>query len=374
MSDKFQSFELERMMSKWEHRVEYNLSESGVHPLSMRELVEDQDELEQLISTSLNYPQTNGTLELRQRIAALYADAKPENILVTNGCAEANFNTVRTLMQPGDEIVVMTPNYAQIWGIAENLGHPPRALPLIKNGGWSLDLEALQNVVSEKTKLIAVCTPNNPTGYILKQDEIDALVSAADRVGAWLLADEVYAGTEHASDEVTPSLWGRYDRVIAMGSLSKAYALPGLRIGWVVAPVEMVDDIWARMEYTTICATLLSNKLAAIALRPEVRSKLLNRTREYVRGGYKILEEWVDEQDGIFQVIPPQAAAIAFLRYKLEINSTQLVEHLIQDTSVFVAPGDHFGLDGFLRVSYGLPTDYLREGLSRIHAGVQSLG
>lgn len=374
MSANFQPFELERMMSKWEHRVEYNLSESGVHPLSMRELVDDPDELETLLSTGLNYPQTNGTLELRQRIAALYADAKPENILVTNGCAEANFNTVRTLMQPGDEIVVMTPNYAQIWGIAENLGHLPQALPLIENGSWALDLEALQNVVSEKTKLIAVCNPNNPTGYILKEDEIEAIVAAADRAGAWLLADEVYAGTEHDRDEFTPSLWGQYDRVLAMGSLSKAYALPGLRIGWVVAPAEMVDEIWARMEYTTICATLLSNKLAAIALRPEVRKNLLKRTREYVRGGYQILEEWVDEQDGIFQMIPPEAAAIAFLRYKLEINSTQLVEHLIHDKSVFVAPGDHFGLDGFLRVSYGLPPDYLVEGLSRIHDGIGSLG
>lgn len=373
MSSNFKPFALERMMSKWEHRVDYNLSESGVHPLSMRELVEDPDELERLLSMSLNYPQTNGTLELRQRIAALYDDAQPENILVTNGCAEANFHTVRTVLQPGDEIVVMTPNYAQIWGIAENLGHQPQALPLIENGNWSLDLEAMQKVVSEKTKLIAVCNPNNPTGYILKDDEIEAIVAAADRVGAWLLADEVYAGTEHASDEFTPSLWGRYDRVLAMGSLSKAYALPGLRIGWVVAPAEMADDIWARMEYTTICATLLSNKLAEIALRPEMRSKLLKRTREYVRGGYEILEEWVDEQDGIFQMIAPDAAAIAFLRYKLEINSTELAEHLIHDKSVYVAPGDHFGLDGFLRVSYGLPPDYLRDGLSRIHEGIGSL-
>jgi aspartate/methionine/tyrosine aminotransferase len=202
---------------------------------------------------------------------------------------------------------------------------------------------------------------------------MDAIVAAAARVGAWLTADEVYSGAEQLTDTQTPSFWGRYDRVLAMNSLSKAYGLPGLRIGWVVAPRETVDEIWARHEYTTISTTMLSNKLASIALSPQVRPRLIRRTREYIRGGFPILKEWLNSHPGVFTLVPPQAAAIAFVRYHLQVNSTELVERLIHEKSVLVVPGDHFGLDHCLRISFGLPPDYLAAGLDRIHELVVEL-
>jgi aspartate/methionine/tyrosine aminotransferase len=202
---------------------------------------------------------------------------------------------------------------------------------------------------------------------------MDGIVTAAERVGAWLLADEVYSGAERLTDTQTPSFWGRYDKVLAMGSLSKAYGLPGLRIGWVVAPPETVDDIWARHEYTTISTTVLSNQLAAIALGPPVRFRLIQRTRDYIRRGFPILDEWLKSHPGVFDLIPSQAAAIAFARYELDINSTQLMERLVQEKSVLIVPGDHFGMDRYLRISFGLPHDYLRAGLDRIHELVAEL-
>jgi len=165
----------------------------------------------------------------------------------------------------------------------------------------------------------------------------------------------------------TSSFWGRYDKVLAMNSLSKAYGLPGLRIGWVVGPADSVDDIWARHEYVTITGTMLSDKLAAIALSPEVRPRLLQRTRDYIRRGYPILDAWLESHEGIFTVVPPDAAAIAYVRYHLDVNSTELVERLIKEKSVFIVPGDHFGMDRYLRISYGLPEEYLEGGLDRIH-------
>jgi aspartate/methionine/tyrosine aminotransferase len=146
--------------------------------------------------------------------------------------------------------------------------------------------------------------------------------------------------------------------VLAIGSLSKAYALPGLRIGWVVAPIDTVDQIWARHEYTTIDTTALANKLAAIALSPEVRPRIIRRVRDYVRRGFPVLDAWLESHEGTFSLIPPQAAAIAFVRYHLD---------LIHEKSVFIVPGDHFGLDHFLRISFGLPHDYLKPALDRIH-------
>ena len=364
---KFQPFVMERLLSKWENQVEYNLSESGVHPASVRDLIPEPEQVEQLLSTKFFYSQANGIPELRERIAALYPGATSENVLVTVGCIEANLLSLQTLVEPGDEIAVMTPNYLQVWGAAQNLGMVVRTFDLSSDRKWELDVDSLSHAVTDRTKLIAVCNPNNPTGHIMSSAEMDAVVAAADRVGAWILADEVYSGAERLTDEQTPSFWGRYDKVFANNSLSKACGLPGLRVGWIVGPPTEVDEAWARHEYLTISVATLSNQLAAVALSPEVRSKLLQRTRDYIRRGYTIFEEWMQSHGDLLSIVPPGAAAIAFPRYELEVNSTTFVERLIKEKSVLVAPGDHFNVDRHLRISFGLPPEYVRGGLERIH-------
>lgn len=365
---KFQPFVMERAMSKYEQTVDVNLSESGVFPVTLRELLERAPGgLERLLATGLGYPHANGIPELRENIAALYDGAGPDNVLVTVGAIEANYNAIRTLLGPGDDIVVMLPNYMQIWGIARNHGLELKTFHLREDRGWAPDLEELHEKTTPSTRLIAVCNPDNPTGYIFTEREMDAVVAAADRVGAWILADEVYAGAERLTDQQTPSFYGRYDKVIAVGSLSKAYGLPGLRVGWAVGPVKTIDEIWARHEYNTLAATMLSNKLAAVALSPEVRPVVLARTRRYIREGYPVLERWMNKHRDAFTVTPPAAAAIAFIRYHLDINSTEFADRLRRQKSVLIVPGDHFGLDRFIRVSFGLPHDYLTEGLDRMH-------
>lgn len=364
---KFQPFVMERLLSKWENQVEYNLSESGVHPASVRDLIPEPEQVEQLLSTEFVYSQANGIPELRERIAALYPGATSENVLVTVGCIEANLLSLQTLVEPGDEIAVMAPNYLQVWGAAKNLGMVVRTFDLSSDRKWELDVDSLSHAVTDRTKLIAVCNPNNPTGHIMSSAEMDAVVTAADRVGAWILADEVYSGAERLTDEQTPSFWGRYDKVFANNSLSKACGLPGLRVGWIVGPPTEVDEAWARHEYLTISVATLSNQLAAVALSPEMRPKLLQRTRDYIRRGYKIFEEWMQSQGDLLSIVPPGAAAIAFPRYELEVNSTTFVDRLIKEKSVLVAPGDHFNVDRHLRISFGLPAEYLRSGLERIH-------
>ena len=370
----FQPFVMERMMSLFEQDVEYNLSESGVHPMLLGELLADRPELvTELLGTDLNYPYVNGIPELRHNIAAMYAGAKAENVLVTVGAIEANYITTRTLLAPGDEIVVMLPNYMQIWGIARNHGLVIKTFNLQEDRGWTPDLGELDTAVTPQTKLIAICNPNNPTGRILSEVEMDAIIAIADRVEAWILADEVYCGAERLTDVQTPSFYGRYPKVVAVGSMSKAYGLPGLRIGWAIGPVDALQDIWARHEYTTISATMLSNKLAALALSPEVRPRILQRTRSYIRQGYPILQQWMDSHENVFSLTPPGAAAIAFARYHLDINSTTFADRLRQEKSVLLVPGDHFGLDKFVRISFGLPHDYLVAALERIRALIEEL-
>ena len=369
----FQPFAMERMMSKFEQEVEYNLSESGVHPLRLGELLgDDERSLQDLLDTSLNYPHVNGIPELRRHIAGLYDGCSEENVLVTVGAIEANYITVQALLSAGDGIAVMLPNYMQIWGIARNSGCDVRTFRLREESDWAPDLDELAAALSPDARLVAVCNPNNPTGRTLTEEEMDGIVARAERVGAWILADEVYRGATRVGDAENPSFYGRYDRVLAIGSMSKAYGLPGLRVGWVVGPTDTIDEIWARHEYTTITATALSNQLAAMALSPEVRPRLLQRARQYIRQGYPVLQEWMDRHPGTFSLRPPDAAAIAFVRYHLAANSTQFAERLRQEQSVLIVPGDHFGMDSFLRISFGLPPDYLAPALDRIHELVRT--
>jgi len=363
----FQPFEHEVMASRNEKEVDYNLSESGVHPLKLKELLADSPEyIETLLATEIDYAHGNGVPELRENIAALYSGCTSSSVLVTVGAIEANFNAIHTLLQPGDEIAIMLPNYMQVWGIAKNYGLKMKPFHLREENGWRIDPDELKQAVTPQTKLIAVCNPNNPTGHILSDEEMNAVVDAADKAGAWILSDEVYTGAERSRDEETSSFYGRYDKVMASGSMSKAYGLPGLRVGWAVGPPDTIENIWRRHEYTTLSTSIFSNNLAALALSADVRPRIIQRTRDYIRKGFPLLQQWIDQQKDAFSLVPPQAAAIAFVRYRLDVNSTELAERLIREKSVLIVPGDHFGMDKFIRISYGLPQDYLTEGLDRI--------
>ncbi len=364
---------LEREMGIWEHQVKYNLSESGVHPMSIGDLLgNDPTLIKNFLEEEINYPQTNGNIELRNRIASLYPGSTADAITVTTGAAQANFTSILTTLDPGDEIVIMLPNYMQIWGIAKNLNLVIKTFSLKEELGWGFDLDEFRATISKDTRLIAVCNPNNPTGHIMSAEERETVISAARDVGAWILSDEVYAGAEHFTDEITASMWGNYEKVLAIGSMSKAYALPGLRLGWVASNPEMAEAIWARQDYITISASMLANKLATHALMPEVRSRIVHRTRRYARNGFANLQNWVNDHSELLRVIPPGAAAIGFVHYNKKINSSELVNRLIKEQQTYAVPGDHFGMDHFLRISYGLSDEYVNEGLDRIYQVISS--
>ena len=328
--------------------------------------------IKELMETELNYPVVNGHPELRGNIARLYEGASADNVLVTVGAIEANYLTVNTLLSQGSRIAIMTPNYLQIWGVAKNLGLDVNDFHLNPDDSWRLDIAGLEKA-AKGAHLIAVCNPNNPTGRALNDEEMNAVVETARANDAWILADEVYSGAERTGIETTPSFYGRYEKVIAVGSMSKAYGLPGLRIGWAVAPKDLIEEIWARHEYVAISASMLSNKLAALALSKEVRPRILARTRAFIRRGFPILEEWASEYSSLLSLTPPDGGAIALIRYSADIGSEELVDRLRKEHSVLIAPGAHFGAEGTVRISFGLPEDHLREGLRRISAFLRTL-
>jgi aspartate/methionine/tyrosine aminotransferase len=370
---RIEPFVMERMQSTYEHHVEINLSESGVHPLTLGELIEDARERETLFSRLLCYTQTNGTPGLRAEIAAMYPGAGIGHVEVTNGGAEANFLVCWSLLDKDDEVVMMVPNYMQAWGLARAFAGKVHPWPLHEGPGprWQPDLDELRTLVTPRTKLIAICNPNNPTGARLTAAELDAVGQAADRHGAWVLSDEIYRGAELDGVE-TPSMWGRAERVIVTSGLSKAYGLPGLRIGWAVAPPETAESLWSYHDYTTIAPTALSDALATSALAPARRGRLLGRTRAILRRNYPAIAAWLQDRGRTFSYIPPEAGAIIYVRYHKAVNSSALVTRLREEKGVLIVPGDHFGMDGYLRIGFGSDVEALREGLSRLQALLES--
>jgi aspartate/methionine/tyrosine aminotransferase len=369
---KLEQFQMERMQSTWENIVRFNLSESGVHPVAIGELIPDARQRDELLGIELGYSQANGTPELRRAIAAMYTGAAEENITVTTGTAEANFIVSWMVTEPGDEVILMLPNYMQMWGLFRSFGAEVKPLSLVEERDWSPDLDELDSCVSSKTRLIALCNPNNPTGAILTEGEMDRIVDAARRVGAWLLVDEVYRGAE-LEGEMTTSFWGRYEKLIVTSGLSKAYGLPGLRIGWVASTPEVAALAWSYHDYTTIGPGPASDYLARVALEPENRQLLLERTRKILKSNYPIIRQWVDTHAGLFSVIDPKAGAIAYMRYNLEIDSIKLVEELRERKSVLIVPGGHFLMGNYLRIGFGDDPDHLRAGLDLISEFIAEL-
>jgi aspartate/methionine/tyrosine aminotransferase len=365
---KIEYFKMERMQSQYEFMVDYNLSESGVHPLSVEELL-PREQFEEILKTPLGYLQTNGTAGLRERVCALYPGTNIENIMVTTGSAEANYLLAWSQIEPGDEALFMIPNYMQLWGLMRAFGADVKTFSLKEDLNWNPDPDELKKLITPKTKIICVTNPNNPTGGRLSKEARETILELAEKAGAWVFSDEVYLGAE-LDRQTTQSFWGTYDKVVVSNGLSKAYGLPGLRMGWMVAPEEFIQKVWPYHDYTTISISAVSDRLAKIALMPEKRNEILERTRTILNDNIGLLMSWMGKQEGLFRCIPPQAGAIAFPRYHLDINSTTLVDRIRETKSVLICPGDHFGMDRYLRLGYGEEKPKLEKALSLIEEAI----
>ena len=370
-------FRMERYQSLYWHDVEHDLSESGVSPLTIRELLGE--DVGTFPDTALGYPLSEGSPETRANVAAWYEGATTENVTLVNGGSEANLLALWALLGREDRLAFMVPNYMQGWALGRSFGAGTDTFSLRQvDGRWALDLDELERAVTPATKVVMVCNPDNPTGSVLSEPEMDAIVAAAERVGAWIVADEIYRGAEVDTDELTPSFWGRSERVVITSGLSKAFAMPGLRIGWVVSAPAMIGRIWERHDYTTLTPGMVSDRLAAHAMRPEVRDRILARTRNNIRTNLPRLEEWIATHPG-FSYVRPTAGAITYLTYDLPIGSAELVERIRTEQSVLLVPGEMFGLDPEgagrgLRFGYGYDIEHTMKGLARADEVFRSLG
>ena len=359
----FDTFLMERNQTLFENGVEINLTESGVHPCTIEEIL-PAEEAQALLRLPLGYGWTDGRPDLRSAIAGWYPGASPSNVLVTNGSSEATMITLMAMIDPGDKVLFAVPNFMQVDGLGRALGMDIQRLPLLADQGWQVDPAALKEAVAGGVKLIAVTNPGNPTGAVLSRRSREALLDAARETGAWLLVDEIYRGGEIDGAE-TETFYGSYPGVIITSSLSKSFACPGLRLGWIVGPEEVVEEAAKRQDYTTIGSGILSQILAASVMEPKNRERILTRGRALLRENADIVERWIEKRNR-WSWQRPAAGGMAFLRYDFEMTSEALSNELREEESVFVVAGSWFGIENHIRIGIGVKTEHLVEGLARL--------
>jgi aspartate/methionine/tyrosine aminotransferase len=359
-------FRMERYQSLYWHEVEFDLSESGVSPMSVHDLLGPDGDAEAFVGTELGYPLSEGSEESRANIADWYPDCTSANVTLVNGGSEANFLALWSLLDSGDRLAFMIPNYCQGLGLGSFFGKGVDTFKLkLRDGRWQLDLEGLERAVGPRTNVVMVCNPNNPTGAVLTEGEMDAVVQVASRRNAWVVVDEIYRGAEVDTDVTSSTFWGRYDKVVITSGLSKAFAMPGLRVGWIVAPTEAIERIWERHDYTTLTPNMLSDRLTATALRPETRQAIFTRTRGIIRANLPALEEWIRLHDA-FTYVRPTAGAIAYVKYDLPVGSMELTDRIRREQSVLLVPGDMFGLKKGIRFGFGYDVEHTMKGLAKV--------
>jgi len=281
-----------------------------------------------------------------------------------NGGSEANLLTVWSLLEPGDRLAFMVPNYCQALGLGPMFADAVDTFHLTRHGErWGLDLESLDRAVGTDTKVVMVCNPNNPTGTVLTDTEMDAVVDVAARAGAWIVADEIYRGAEVDTAVTSPTFWGRYDKVVVTSGLSKAFGMPGLRVGWAVAPTDVVMRIWDRHDYTTLTPGAVSDRLTAVAMEPTRREQIFARTREIIRANLPELEAWILDQPTL-RYVRPVAGAIAFAEVDLPMPTREVVDRIRREQSVLLVPGEMFGIENGIRFGFGYDIQHTLKGLA----------
>ena len=352
-------FRLETYFAKWEFSARYHLTASDAETLSVAELLSlaDDDGRERWESLALGYTETRGLPALREEIAATYLDASADDILRFAGAEEAIYLAMRTLLEPTDHLVVLTPNYQAAetipLAVCEVTG-----VALRPEDGWALDVDAVERALRPNTRMVSVNFPNNPTGAVPSVEAWSRLVRLCDDRGITLFSDEVYRGLELARDPL-PQATDLSGTALSLNVMSKAYGLPGLRIGWIACRDHAVlDKLERARHYTTICNSAPSEVLALIALR--AREHVLDRNRGIVAANLPVFTDFFARYPDLFEFTPPDGGCVCFPRYLGADGVETMCSELVEQAGVLLLPSSIYS-----SALTETPTDRFRVGLGR---------
>ncbi|WP_106206530.1 aminotransferase [Aliiruegeria haliotis] len=360
-------FGVEIWMNEWETRCTWNLAETCVESLTIRELLtlagRNDTDLSEVLSMKMTYGAIEGSDRLRAAISALYDSQPAQNIIVTHGTIGANMLVHKAMVSAGDHVVAIVPTYQQHYSIPASIGADVQTLTLKEENGFLPDLDELRAMVTPKTRLIAMNNPNNPTGALIDRPMLEEIAEIARASGAWILCDEVYRGTDQEGSGMTASIADVYERGIGTAGMSKAFSLAGLRLGWIAAPPEVIEAVSIHRDYDTISVGMIDDHFAAIAL--EHREAVLARSQAITRENLATLDEWVAGEP-LISWVRPRSGTTALLKLHLPVSSRDFCIDLVKETGVLFTPGSALGMEGYVRIGYANNPTILREGLARV--------
>lgn len=364
-----EEFAVERWMDRYENHCRYNLAESCVESLTVQELLalagKQSTILDELLPLKLTYGAIEGSARLRGLVASLYASQQVANVVITHGAIGGNALVYQTLVEPGDEVVTLVPIYQQHYSIPESLGATVKRLRLTESNRFLPDLDELAGLVTPRTKIIALSNPNNPTGSLMDRTTLEAIVRIAGASGAYVLSDEVYRGIDQEGSGTTDSVADLYERGISTGSMSKAFSLAGLRLGWITGPHPVIRAVARHRDYNTISVGMLDEHFAAIAL--EHRTKILARSRNIVRTNLAVLDQWIGAEPSI-SYVKPRSGTTALLKYSEPESSESFCVRLVETRGVMFTPGSALDMEGYVRIGYANNRTVLEQGLAEVSA------
>ena len=364
---KIREFGIEIWMNAHENDCVHNLAETCVDSLTVEQLLEITNKkdciLEELLPLRLGYGDIEGSPRLRDNVAALYTKQTRDNVLITHGAIGANALVHQTLISRGDRTISVLPTYQQHYSIPESLGADVKILTLREENRFLPDLEELKQLATSKTQLIAINNPNNPTGSLMDEAFLQQVVDIARRCDAWILCDEVYRGIDQEGDGFTTSVADLYEKGISTGSMSKSFSLAGLRLGWIVGPVEFLHDVTIHRDYNTISVGVIDDYFATLAL--DHRDAILERSRLLTRANLKLLDAWVAKEP-LISYIKPRAASVALLKYDLDLSSREFCLKLLESKGVLFTPGSVMDMEGYVRIGFANNPRDMEVGLQKV--------
>lgn len=350
---KISPFKIEEWMNRYEDGALYDLTTTCIMPLSINELLriagKTSYSIDSVFDIPMSYGDITGSERLKNNIKSLYTNQDINNITVTHGAISANQLIFYSLLEKGDEVVCIVPTYQQHYSIPESIGADVKLYFLKEENNWLPDMNELSQFMTSKTKLLCLNNPNNPTGAVIPNWLLEDIVKLARRNNVWILSDEVYRGLNLIGNPYSISVADIYSKGISVGSMSKTYSLPGLRLGWICAREDLINEVNHQRQYNTISVGILDDYFASVAL--ENMLSIQERNFNIMLAGMKTFTDWLTNEP-LAECVIPNGGTTALVKYKMDMPSRELCRRFQNRTGVALLPGETMEMEGYVRIGF----------------------
>jgi len=363
-------FRIDEYMGKHEFSARYLLSSSDAESVTIEEILSlEPGAHESFMKHWCGYTESPGAPWLREVLAAIYKTIHADQLVVVSAAEEAIFLFYHALLTPQDHAIVETPCYESALTLPKSTGAAVSEWKRRPENGWAHDVAALEALIRPNTRALYVNTPHNPTGLLMPQEIFRRVLELAAKHNIYVFSDEVYRELEHDPATRLPAACDLYDRALSLGSVSKTYGLPGLRLAWLAShDKEFLQKIISLKHYTTICASAPSEFLTAVAFCH--RERFIERNLRIVQHNLPLLTAFFARHIHLFDWTPPNAATIGFARFKPQHDVQEWCENLVRDAGVLLLPGSVYDEPRHIRFGYGRKN--MPESLTQFEAYLKS--